>query len=48
MGALVAVRGQPIVPVLVLDLFLGAVAVAAYFWLRSRERRLPFASASAG
>ncbi len=48
MGAIVAISGQPILPVWVLDLFLGAVAVAAFVWLRSRERTLPFASARAG
>lgn len=37
MGAIVAVRGQPIVPVWVLDLLLGALAVAAFVLLRSRE-----------
>jgi Type II CAAX prenyl endopeptidase Rce1-like len=48
MGAIVAVRGQPILPVWALDLLLSTLAIAAFVWLRYRERTLPLASAPAG
>lgn len=48
MGAIVAISGRPILPVWVLDVILGAVAVAVFVWLRFRERTLTLASARAG
>ena len=47
MGAIVAVSGQPILPVWALDLFLSTVAITVFVWLRYRERRLTFVSARA-
>lgn len=48
LGAIVAVRGEPLLPVWVLDLLLGVLAIAAFVWLRFRERTVQPAPAPAG